>query len=91
MKVGDTVTWTSQAMGCEKTKTGVVIAEIPAGRKANPHIPKTAKKSHIKFDTVRGGSRYDRVLVAVPAGKDGDITHYYCPNKNILEKQEDMS
>lgn len=31
MKVGDTVTWTSQAMGCEKTKTGVIIAEIPAG------------------------------------------------------------
>lgn len=84
MKVGDTVTWTSQAMGCEKTKTGVIIAEIPAGNNAKRYIPKTAKKSHIKFDT--GKSIYDRVLVAVPAGKDGKITHYYCPNKRVLEK-----
>ncbi len=85
MKVGDKVTWTSQAMGCEKTKTGVIIAEIPARHKAKQHIPKTAKKSHIKFDT--DCSIYDRILVAVPVGKDDKITHYYCPNRNVLIMQ----
>jgi hypothetical protein len=85
MKIGDTVTWTSQAMGCEKTKTGKVIAEIPAKAEAKKHVPPTAKKSHIKFDNDK--SVYDRVLVAVSAGKDGKITHYYCPLRSVLEAQ----
>ncbi len=85
MKIGDTVTWTSQAMGCEKTKTGKVIAEIPANTGAMKHVPQTAKKSHIKFDNDK--SVYDRILVAVPAGKDRNITHYYCPLKSVLEAQ----
>lgn len=85
MKIGDTVTWTSQAMGREKTKTGKVIAEIPAKTGARKHIPTTAKKSHIKFDTDE--SVHDRVLVAVPEGRDWNITHYYCPLKSVLEAQ----
>ena len=82
MKIGEKITWTSQAMGCEKTKTGVIIAEIPAGTDARKYVPETAKKSHIKFSEE---SIYDRVLVAVPAGKDGQIMHYYCPAKRTLE------
>lgn len=85
MKTGDNVTWTSQAMGCEKTKTGVIIAKIPAGTSVRNFIPANAKKSHIKFDV--NISSYDRILVAIPAGKDGKITHYYCPNMAVLTKQ----
>lgn len=85
MKIGDTVTWTSQAMGCEKTKTGKVIYEIPAGESAMNKVPKDAKTSHIKLGTDK--SVYDRILVAVPAGKDGNIKHYYCPLKSVLESQ----
>lgn len=85
MKTGDKVTWVSQALGCEKTKTGVIIAEIPAKHKAKKHIPSVAKKSHIRFDA--DCSIYDRMLVAVPAGKDGKITHYYCPRKSVLISQ----
>ena len=85
MKIGDTVIWKSQAMGCEKTKTGEIIAEIPAKSSARKHVPKTAKKSHVKFDNDK--SIYDRILVAVPAGKDGKIMHYYCPMKSVLEAQ----
>lgn len=85
MKIGDIVTWTSQAMGCDKTKTGTVIAEIPAKNGARKYVPSTAKKSHIKFDNDK--SVYDRILVAVPAGKDGQIIHYYCPLKSVLEAQ----
>ena len=85
MKIGDTVTWTSQAMGREKTKTGKVIAEIPAGESAMNKVPKGAKTSHIKLGTDK--SVYGRILVAVPAGKYGNITHYYCPLKSVLEAQ----
>lgn len=85
MEVGDTVIWTSQAMGCEKTKTGKIIAEIPSGESAMLKVPKDAKTSHIKLGSDK--SVHDRVLVAVPAGKDGNITHYYCPLKRVLEAQ----
>lgn len=85
LKIGDKVRWESQAQGSWTEKNGTVIAEIPAGESPMSHIPKTAKKSHIKFDEI---SKRDRVLVAVPAGKDGQITHYYCPSKRILLMQE---
>lgn len=88
MRAGDLVTWTSQAMGCEKTKTGTIIAEIPAGCSANQHVPEDAKKSHIKFGV--DCSIYDRVLVAVPSGEYGKIRHYYCPLKNVLILQGNL-
>lgn len=84
MKTGETVTWTSQAQGSEKTKTGTVIAEIKAGESAMQFVPETAKKSHIKFEDI---SSKDRILVEVLAGKDSRITHYYCPLKSVLEMQ----
>ena len=82
MKVGQKVRWTSQSGGSYTEKRGEVITEIPAKESAMAHVPYTAKKSHIKFDTDR--SMCDRVLVAVPAGKDGQITHYYCPLKSMF-------
>lgn len=82
---GSQVTWISQALGCDKEKSGKVIAIIAKGESAKQFVPNTAKKSHVKFDTDK--SLYDRVLVSVPAGKDGQITHYYCPLKSVLESQ----
>lgn len=87
MKPGDKVLWESQSQGSWKEKRGVVIAEIPAGHMAKNYVPSTAKKSHIKFDM--NISTCDRVLVAVPAGKDGQIMHYYCPRKSVLSVKED--
>lgn len=86
MKAGDRVSWDSQAGGSWKTKTGTVIREIPAGERARQYVPAGIKKSHIKFDNA---SINDRVLVAVPAGKDGQIMYYYCPRKNVLTVKED--
>lgn len=86
LKAGDRVTWDSQAGGSWTTKTGTVIREIPAGERARQYVPAGIKKSHVKFDNV---SKNDRVLVAVPAGKDGKITHYYCPRKSVLTVKED--
>lgn len=83
MEIGQTVTWTSQAMGCEKTKTGKILAVIPAGKSAKTLIPVTAKKSHIKF--CNDISTFDRLLVEVPAGKDESIKHYYTPKLSMIE------
>lgn len=48
-------------------------------------LPRGVKPSHVKYNSHI--SIYERVLVAVPAGKDGQITHYYCPRKSVLEAQ----
>ena len=84
LKAGDKVTWKSQAGGSWTEKTGTVIREVPAGESARQYVPGGIRKFHVKFDDV---SKNDRVLVAVPAGKDGKITHYYCPRKSVLEMQ----
>lgn len=84
MQIGQSVTWTSQAMGCEKTKTGEVLAIIPAGQSVKPFIPVSAKKSHIKG--CNDISQFDRVLVEVLAGKDGSIKHYYTPKLSMIER-----
>lgn len=81
MKIGDRVVWESQSQGSWKKKTGVIIADIPPKKDARKYVPSGAKKSHIKFD---GTSCKHRMLVAVPAGKDGQITHYYCPHISNL-------
>lgn len=83
MKVGDKVTWKSREY--EPEKSGEIIAMIPAGSKVSPYIPKTAKQGHIKV----GGetSIYNRVLVAVPAGKKNQITHYYAPTEKTVARQ----
>lgn len=87
MKSGDKVVWKSQSQGSWIEKHGIVIADIPAGKCAKKHIPSSAKKSHIKFDM--DCSCYDRVLIEVSAGKDGQIMHYYCPRKNVVNVKED--
>lgn len=83
---GDKVRWKSQAMGIEKEKIGVVLEVIPSGVDVKQFIPSGAKKSHIKFDTAI--SRNDRALVAVAAGKNGNIRHYYTPRLSVLEPIE---
>lgn len=83
MKVGDTVTWKSRVYNPEKT--GKIIAFIPAGSDISPLIPKDAKIGHIKAGSEK--SIYDRVLIAVPAGKDGRTIHYYAPTEKTIREQ----
>lgn len=71
--------------GQRQEKTGKVIAIIPAKKDADLLLPHDVKQSHVKYD--RHISIHERVLVAVPAGKSGQITHYYCPRKSVLEAQ----
>ena len=83
MKVGDKVSWKSRAY--EPEKAGEIVAIIPAGCAASPYIPKTAKASHIKVGSER--SIHNRVLVAVSAGKDNQLTHYYAPTEKVITEQ----
>lgn len=83
IKTGDRVTWVSSYT----EKRGTVIADVPAGVSAKQYIPTSAKKSHSKIDMDK--SKIDRMLVAVPAGKDGKITHYYAARKSLLKLVDD--
>ena len=83
MKVGDKVVWLSSWT----KKSGIVIADIPSGESAMRQIPAGAKKSHSKID--KDISTIDRMLVAVKAGKEGRITHYYAPRKSLLRVVEE--
>ena len=78
MKAGDKVTWYSSWT----EKSGIVIADIPAGKSVSQHIPASAKKSHSKIN--KDISTIDRMLVAVKAGRYEQITHYYAPRKSLL-------
>lgn len=82
MKAGDKVVW----IRSWTEKSGIVIADVPAGISAKQYIPASAKKSHSKID--KDKSTIDRMLVAVKAGKDGQITHYYAPRKSLLNVVE---
>lgn len=87
MKVGDKVVWESQAQGSWMEKRGIVVADVPAGVSAKQYIPASAKKSHSRVD--KDKSSIDRVLVAIPAGEDGQITHYYCPRKSVVKLESE--
>ncbi len=43
-KVGDTVKWSSSAQGSTTTKTGVVVAIIPGGKKSADTVRKQVQK-----------------------------------------------
>lgn len=90
IKVGDVVTWESQAQGSWTEKRGIVLAVVPPGEGALGWIPAGTKKSHIKFE-VDVYLKGDRAVVAVPAGAYGGLTHYYAPRVAVLEKQEEQN
>lgn len=66
-------------------KNGKVHSNCTSKKDADLLLPHDVKPSHVKYD--RHISIHERVLVAVPAGKSGQITHYYCPRKSVLEAQ----
>lgn len=84
IKVGDKVTWESQAQGSWVRKTGKVIAVVPPGESALGWVPLGTKKSHIKFE-VDVYLRGDRAVVAVPAGAYDELINYYAPRLSVLE------
>lgn len=85
IKTGTVVTWTSQAHGSARRKTGTVIAYVPAGSRAYDYLPPEVphrKCARIKFEP---RSYVDRYLVAVP--RPSGLLDYYCPLATVLEAQ----
>ena len=79
--INQTVTWTSQSQGSEKTKTGTVIAIIEPGEDARKYLPAGLPKTRFKGDRF---STNRRALVAVPR-TSGNGCDYYAPPVKWLE------
>lgn len=87
ISVGTKVTWSSQAGGTRRQKTGVVAAIVEVGE--NPfkmrgvgELLENTPKSRIKFD---GGERkLVRALVEVPRGGKSLLSDFYCPYASLL-------
>jgi hypothetical protein len=50
MKIGDRVTWTSQSGGYQKTKTGMIVAVVPAEINPEYHIPRGCRLRYPVFE-----------------------------------------
>ncbi len=96
IEIGQQVTWTSQAGGNSKTKTGKVLAIIKAnafGLRANAFyvlcqalrekfvLTKHLTSNQIKFQHI---SQVDRAIVEVP--RKSGVMDYYCPRLSVVEK-----
>lgn len=86
IRVGDIVTWESQARGSWVEKRGTVVAVVPPGESALGWVPAGTPKSHIKFE-VDVYLKGERAVVAVSAGKQKQATHYYAPRVSVLEAE----
>lgn len=75
VKPGDTVTWTSQAGGVWKEKTGTVVAVVPQQESVENFLPAGVAKSRVKGQSC---SFWERVLVAVPRAS-GKRCDFYLP------------
>lgn len=90
LRVGDNVTWTSQAGGNTKTKTGKVIAVIPGGPSSAEQADKEIR-SRQRAGTHRsafggGWSRAEEsYVVEVPQGPKAKPVLYW-PKANALQK-----
>ena len=98
--LGDAVTWTSQANASIRTKTGTIVAVVPANIAVGAYIDQRASLSAYKYDMSSIAWGYVRpttsYLVAVTmvsrTGKLRDRQRLYWPRVSALrqaERQED--
>lgn len=79
-QIGDTVTWTSQAGGNAKTKTGEIVAVVPAACE-----PRNCINGRWNFRRIAVGFRkHESYLIQV-----GDDKRLYWPLVKYLEKIHD--
>jgi len=81
-QIGDTVTWTSQAGGNAKTKTGKVIMTVPAGMMLSEVLGGFWAKWTIKDNLLRGRD-HESYLIQV-----GKSRRLYWPLVKYLKKVE---
>ena len=77
-KLGDRVTWTSQAGGCTRTKTGEVVEVVPAFERPKTHVTGMGYHRNHESYAVRASKTTDRKREA-----------FYWPRVNQLKKAFD--
>jgi hypothetical protein len=91
-KVGDEVTWTSQANGGVITKKGTVVAILEPGEDATKHVIEASKAAGERYgsgrDRTGGGTIHQRYLVKVPReGVAGALAPYwYSPLVSVADR-----
>ncbi len=77
-KLGDRVTWTSQAQGSSKTKTGTVVEVVPKGGRPNrDKFPSLYKDAGVGFSR-----EHESYVVSVPNKRSG-VKIYWPLVKNL--------
>lgn len=79
-QIGDTVTWTSQAGGKSKTKTGKVVAAVPAGKSGREYLPLGVGLSATRIPSFNSRD-HESYLIQV-----GKSKRLYWPLVKYLEK-----
>lgn len=83
IKVGDVVTWSSQAGGYTATKTGTVIALAPKGENAWTLTPRGTSRSRLMAQAV---SIFDRWLIRVEQPGRATAKFYAVPTTREILK-----
>lgn len=83
---GDKITWTSQAAGYTKTKTGIFLGVVNPEKDAYKYVPRKLRDSSTR---IKGQNHSSIVRAAVEVsrgvGKDSD---YYFPRLTAIKKVE---
>lgn len=83
-KVGDVVTWTSQAQGTAKTKTGNVLAIVPPRMKAIDVLVNVVTERHASLTGVGMSRNAESYLIEVPGTTPSSKMRLYWPNVAAL-------
>ena len=83
-KLGNVVTWTSQAQGTAKTKTGNVLAIVPPGVKAVDVLVKVVTERHASLTGVGMSRNAESYLIEVPGPTPSSKMRLYWPNVAAL-------
>ena len=83
IKLGDRVTWTSQAAGATKTKTGIIIGVVKAGSR-----PDRVKFKQLCKNGIGWSRNHESYVVSVDVGKreKGVSFRQYWPRVSALKK-----
>ena len=82
-KLGDRVTWTSQAHGSAKTKTGTVVEVVPkGGRPSRGKFPSLYKDAGVGFSRA-----HESYVVSVPNKRSG-VKIYWPIVKNLRHAED---
>jgi hypothetical protein len=91
-KVGDEVTWTSQANGGVTTKVGVIVEILEPGSESSPRVRALDAADGLPYQSGRdrtgGGTIHQRYLVKVPReGVAGALAPYwYSPLVSVADR-----